>query len=570
MVFVILFLALIVPLKTEASIWNPLDNLLDAIITAIVQISNFLVGWILYIILTPLGIFAGWLLDPTLIPIINSDVVTTGYKITLDLANMFFVLIIIVIAFATIFRIKSYGAESLLPNLIITAVLINFSKVIAGVVIDFSNVLTSFFLERISSNSSGVSASIANALKAAALFPTNLPSGTGSSLAGWLNVLGGIIVTWIFALVTIAVFASFVVLLFSRVFALWMLLIGAPLAWLFRILPKTQKYWNDWWEKLISWSFVAPVFSFFLYLALKTNQTMKDALGNPLTDNTGAGAELSKTNPMLEPTFLLNYIVLIGLLLYGVKTSKKMADYMPQALSAGWQSAKGGFKKAAGIKSLQERAKEFGGKVGEKTSQIASRLPGAGLVLPKAGEIRTARKIEKGAKKTGEQAKQEMDVIKKRARGAVLTKEEQKIADNPQYLAKTEQTALEKQARGAVMTPEEQKTAARLDAAYATSDLDFGRNVIEQKAKNIAQRSTIGQRLKIRAKSVIRPSGILTPTPTADEAALLLATSHKTYKKEFEKRKKINQWPYSEGQKTAKEKALESLEEYFKPPPTSP
>ena len=77
----------------------------------------------------------------------NAQMVKDGWGIVRDLVNMFFVLILLVIAFATILRFEPYGIKALLPKLIIAALLINFSLVLAGVVIDFSDVLTNFFIQ---------------------------------------------------------------------------------------------------------------------------------------------------------------------------------------------------------------------------------------------------------------------------------------------------------------------------------------------------------------------------------------------------------------------------------------
>ncbi|MFH2104651.1 MAG: hypothetical protein ABII72_00235, partial [Parcubacteria group bacterium] len=78
--------------------------------------------------------------------IINDPVVIAGWGITRDVLNMFFVISLLVIAFATILRIETYQYKALLPKLIYAALLVNFSKTIAGVFIDFSNVLMMTFI----------------------------------------------------------------------------------------------------------------------------------------------------------------------------------------------------------------------------------------------------------------------------------------------------------------------------------------------------------------------------------------------------------------------------------------
>jgi len=77
---------------------------------------------------------------------INEPVVTYGWTIVRDLCNMFFILILLVIAFAAILRIESYQWKKTLPKLIIMAVLINFSKTLCGLAIDFAQVIMLTFL----------------------------------------------------------------------------------------------------------------------------------------------------------------------------------------------------------------------------------------------------------------------------------------------------------------------------------------------------------------------------------------------------------------------------------------
>jgi hypothetical protein len=51
---------------------------------------------------------------------------SNGWVITRDIANMFFIVILLVIAFATILQIEQYNYKKWLPKLILMAILINF------------------------------------------------------------------------------------------------------------------------------------------------------------------------------------------------------------------------------------------------------------------------------------------------------------------------------------------------------------------------------------------------------------------------------------------------------------
>ena len=75
------------------------------------------------------------------------DFVEVGFGIALQVANLGFVLALIIIAFATILGYnEKFGMKALLGKLILYAVLVNFSLFIAGLFIDFGQVLTDAFL----------------------------------------------------------------------------------------------------------------------------------------------------------------------------------------------------------------------------------------------------------------------------------------------------------------------------------------------------------------------------------------------------------------------------------------
>lgn len=69
----------------------------------------------------------------------------TGWDITLGVANIFFVLLLLWIAVATIFDFEPWTARQLLPKLIIAALLINFSLSIGNSIIRLSNGIASIF-----------------------------------------------------------------------------------------------------------------------------------------------------------------------------------------------------------------------------------------------------------------------------------------------------------------------------------------------------------------------------------------------------------------------------------------
>src|SRR3989338_6056252 len=85
-------------------------------------------------------------------------IVKTSWEVFSNFANMFFILILVIIAFATIFDIQNYNWKGLMAKFIIAALLINFSLVIGGLLIKISTNLSDIMLSQfgdITSNLAG-------------------------------------------------------------------------------------------------------------------------------------------------------------------------------------------------------------------------------------------------------------------------------------------------------------------------------------------------------------------------------------------------------------------------------
>lgn len=71
----------------------------------------------------------------------TTDTAIQGWTIMRDVANSFFILIILWIAFAIIFNLENLGGKKMLARVIIIALLINFSLALVSAVFGFANVL---------------------------------------------------------------------------------------------------------------------------------------------------------------------------------------------------------------------------------------------------------------------------------------------------------------------------------------------------------------------------------------------------------------------------------------------
>lgn len=191
-------------------------------------------------------------------------VVTIGWTLVRDISNMFFILILIVIALAAILRIESYDYKHLLGELIIMAILVNFSKVIAVAIMNLFNVVAAVFykggLSDIVSYMWGV---INPGQDASAIFQNGWQ-------AGLTLGLGKIVFMVVGAVVFIALAAMFVI----RLVGLYVLIIFSPIAYVSRILPATHHYSEEWWSHFMKYLIWAPVALFMLWLARMTVATI--------------------------------------------------------------------------------------------------------------------------------------------------------------------------------------------------------------------------------------------------------------------------------------------------------
>ncbi len=326
-------------------IWNGIITLplkSAALFVAIPLLILAIAAGFLYSILISI---LGWLkviaLSVPVLPGPNGvDVVTAGWNITRNIANMGFILILVFIGLATILRIKDYEAKKLLPILIIAALLINFSPVIVGFVVDISNLITNYFLKVEFQTIGEIWTTVGNYFLGTLRILTEM--GTVVNIIGSIIgtvVLGGVITAffgyacWIYLLV--------VALLVARIVMLWVLMILAPIAFLFYVLPAGRKLAKEWWQNIVQWSIMAIPIGFFLSLSFKilvasTSSQIKGFFGT--TDLSGAVASTTPGWSFISGDFMgtvsdalgkmLVPLVSVVILHIGYKLSK---SYMPAA-----------------------------------------------------------------------------------------------------------------------------------------------------------------------------------------------------------------------------------------------
>lgn len=232
-------------------------------------LSNYVGKFIFYILFAPF--VALFELEMIILPIIAQfnnftklPGIVDGWVILRDLSNMFFIVVLLFMAFATILKFQSYGYKELLKTLIIMAILINFSKTIAGLLIDIGQVVMLTFVAAIKDVAAGNLTSIFGVDNMVTIGTKNgeTISAEGSQIV-LAYLLGGVMMM----LASIVVMA-FIVMLVMRIVFLWVLVVLSPLAFLANTFPATKKYFSEWLGSLTKEIIVGPVLIFFLWLSL--------------------------------------------------------------------------------------------------------------------------------------------------------------------------------------------------------------------------------------------------------------------------------------------------------------
>lgn len=366
----------------------------------------------------------------------TNSVVTIGWEITRDIANLGFVLVIIVIALATIVRYQDYGAKKLLPRLIGAALLVNFSLSIAGVFIGFSHVITKYFMGAVtnsgSSQVSGFMTTEFTETLAGAFNPQNLftepeepepvdPDEEAGGLSGFSSAvlmnISSLAFTVVFIYIAAFVLFAFAIMLLIRYVALSILMVMAPIAWLFWVIPSLSDQFSKWWSKFMKWVFFAPAVSFFFYLALVSIDQM----------NKGMGA-VSKTQ-FFKNGFIaamaqqgVRMLILVGFLIGGLLVADSMGTTGAKGaigmLKTGSDKAKkwvaGKAKESAGAAGRRVLTKGTDGEGKTTLNRLASRLEGNKIAKYIPGATGIARKLSVASSQAQATGKKNVDEEKKK------------------------------------------------------------------------------------------------------------------------------------------------------------
>lgn len=221
-------------------------------------------------------------LDPDLFnSIMQNPALYTAWADVRDVLDVAFIMMLLFSAFCTVFQIDKYNYKKILLNLVIMALLVNFSWPIARFIIDFGNVLMYYFVNTFGLAQGGLWTSFAGN---SGLYSVIHPASGASSDTSLL--LASVVFLFIFA-VTLLVIA---ILLVIRVIVLAILVIFSSVAFVGSIIPGVSSYSGKWWDSMFKYVFFGPIMTFMIALSLAMMVTMQSVQSTfNITSNAQAG-----------------------------------------------------------------------------------------------------------------------------------------------------------------------------------------------------------------------------------------------------------------------------------------
>lgn len=204
-----------------------------------------------------------------------------------NVANIMFVIAMLFVIFSQItgFGIDNYGIKKILPKLIITAIIVNFSYVICGIIVDISNIagdaLRGIF-EGIADGTTGTSdrgnitggvvqivASLVNAIAPVVAGGATVGGITYLVVTGITAAGSGSFLAFIFPILSIAGAAAlaglFAMLMLGLRQSLIIIMIAiSPIAFVLYAIPNTNALFKKWFSLVKTLLIIYPVFCFLV------------------------------------------------------------------------------------------------------------------------------------------------------------------------------------------------------------------------------------------------------------------------------------------------------------------
>ncbi len=261
--------------------------------------------------------------------------IDVGWKVLRDLANILIIGMFTFIAIGTILGLEKFGAKKAIAQVLIVAVLINFSLIFAKLIIDGSNFASYVVYRQVAG--AQTNGSFKFDIASAFLLPMGITSvwsdtakatekvgkeSNSGFTAFFFGLVGGFV---LLAVAGVLLYGCF--LIAARAILFIFLMLTGPLAfatYLHPDLAESEYGWSNWWKSLINTAIFGPLLMILLAISL----IIIRAAGNQTGVDTTLGAVIANPETQLAGSgwvTILVYLIGIGLLFVSFRMAGKFA-----------------------------------------------------------------------------------------------------------------------------------------------------------------------------------------------------------------------------------------------------
>lgn len=340
-----------------------------------------------------------------------------------DIANMFFIFILLYAAIGTILDLGGVNMKKILRNVIIVAILLNFSLFFTKILVDASNILAITFYNKIIGavgGDNGIGGVFMQQFGLTSLFDVKGASEVIRAIAdnGTIKMLEVGVAGLIFMLVAAFIFFAMSIMFIRRFVAIIFIFMLSPLAFAAMALPN-DKYSSRWWKSLWNQLLFPPACLALLWVVLQI-QTAVTKHGSAVVDSTttltsivaGKGGSAFSGAGDLLMNFVILTVFTVAVLVIANELGAAGASSLMKTGKKWRQNAQGYVGRAAVRASganLADR-KLFGGEFGKsKIGRGIQSVTTGALRNQSFGSSQSVSKVDKEVKKRNEDYVKEVE-----------------------------------------------------------------------------------------------------------------------------------------------------------------
>ncbi len=222
-------------------------------------------------------------------------------------------------------------------NLVIFAILVNFSLVIAQGIVAIADTVQSQFLPE----NTKVIEALGQKLMVEPVkqFQAATGNAPGTTYDSDKFTLGDTVKPLVLLVLAVAAFFSFVAIaafLAVRLVALMVLYMVSPIAYVGMVMPETRSYAMQWWTNFMKYAFLTPILVFFLNIAALVATTFASQAGGVINTGDSIASSIVDNSLTIISHFITLLFIYAGMqvaLSSGTYGSKKIVDLAQKGFS---------------------------------------------------------------------------------------------------------------------------------------------------------------------------------------------------------------------------------------------